>query len=101
MSEKPESDSRVMINLLVERIAPDRNQYKPYGLVFAPQKLLVSVPVTGKNVKLLPKLDEDGKPTKDIEYVCLNLDGLMELTGTIANSVDELHAKYLKNLMRS
>lgn len=95
MSKEPE---QVNINLIVEKIAPDRTSYKQYGLSFIPHRVMVSIPITAKEVSIVYKKDADGNDTEEADLVVLTLDGLMEITGRIADSIDELHGQHQINL---
>lgn len=97
MSKKNE----IHINMIVDRMAPDRTPYKAYGLSFLPQRVMVSVPIDSENVTVINRKDEEGKDIEtEIDYVVLNLDGLMQLTGRIANSIDDLHNSHMQNIRR-
>lgn len=91
-------DEQVHINLIVEKLTPDRNAYKPYGLSFIPHRTMVSVPISSKEVTVTYLKDIDGNETAEADMVVLTLDGLMELTGRIADSIDNLHNKHLEDL---
>lgn len=93
-------DKEVFIQLIVDRLAPDRNQYKPYGISLIPHKTLVSVPVSAKEVTVVYQKNEEGEDTKTIDFVILSLDGLVEMTGRIADSIDTLHNKHLSDLQK-
>lgn len=90
----------VHIQLIVDRVAPDRTPYKAYGLSFIPHKTLVSVPVSSDKVTFIYQKDADGNETETVDYVVLSLDGLMEVTGRIADSIDNLHNKSIELLRR-
>lgn len=90
----------VRINLIVDRIAPDRSQYKQYGLSFIPHKTLLSVPVDSDKVTFIYQKSEEGEDTNTVDYVVLSLDGLMQVTGRIADSIDDLHNSYLEKLRK-
>lgn len=91
-------DDEVFINLIVEKIAPDRTDYKQYGLSFIPHKTMVSIPVSAKEVSVVYQKDVEGNDTENADVVVLTLDGLMQVTGQIADSIDDLHNKHIKYL---
>lgn len=93
-------DEEVFINLIVEKIAPDRTDYKQYGLSFIPHKTMVSIPINAKEVSIVYQKDVEGNDTQDADVVVLTLDGLMEVTGKIADSIDNLHNKHIQNLQK-
>lgn len=87
----------VYAQLIVDRLAPDRSQFKPYGISFIPHKTLVEVPVTAKEVRIVYQKDADGNDLETPDFVVLTLDGLMEITGHIADKLDNLHNQHLED----
>lgn len=95
---KKDIDGEIHVQLIVNRLAPDRTPYKVYGMEFVPHRTLVSVPVSSEHVTVTYVKDPTtGKDTKEIDFVVLSLDGLMEITGHIADKVDVLHKKHLNS----
>ena len=83
------------VRLTVEQVHPDRQQYKPYAASLYPTDHLMVEVTVDDQFCILEETDEEG----DLVQV-LSPDGLAQIQDVLCDSIDAMHNKHLKSLIK-
>jgi hypothetical protein len=82
-----EQKDTIKIRMLVERFAPDRISYKPYGITFTPENVYIEVEVTKKS----------GYAYVEEGSVILSIDALADVADKVCKGYENVHDKWKKD----